>query len=244
MNPSAGTPPSSIDARPDNGTQYALHSDLARLCLPGEYKDSNRRLAWINSICALFLAIGIVGLKGQRIIKKELSNPDEFVPIIFTQPEEVPQNQPEPKPDEPPPLANPLDESPVVATVVVANSPSVAFAVPVKGATILAPARFAAPPPPQSDRPTAKVTRFVPGAGDRSTPQPEYPLLAQKRGYEGTATINFVVNEAGGVTKAEVAVSSGFTVLDDAALNVVKNRWRFPAGEIRYHYVEIVFQLQ
>jgi hypothetical protein len=42
---------------------YALSSDLARLSLPAEYVDSYRNLAWTNSICFLFLVIGLIGLK-------------------------------------------------------------------------------------------------------------------------------------------------------------------------------------
>ncbi len=40
---------------------YVLRDDLARLCLPAAQRDPDRQLAWVNSICLLFLLIGILG---------------------------------------------------------------------------------------------------------------------------------------------------------------------------------------
>lgn len=248
MNPNPQTNPVAPGAPPAGRgatTQFTLHSELARLSLPGEYKDTNRRLAWVNSICALFLAIGLVGLKPPGLVVRELNRPDDIVPVIFTQPEEAQPEEPEPKPDEKPPDPSVLDESPVVATVVALNTPAVAFAIPVKGPTILAPARFAAPPPPPSGRSEApRATRFNPNAGDRSTPQPDYPRLALQRGYQGTVIVNFTVQPSGEISSVEVAQSSGFTILDDAAVNTIRKYWRFAPGALRYHFVPIVFQLK
>ena len=248
MNPSSGIKTPLVNAPAVEGAagpDFTLHSDLARLCLPGEYQDTNRRLAWVNSICALFLAIGLVGIKPPGVIVRELSRPDDIVPVIFTQPEEVQPAEPDPKPDDATPEASPLDQSPVVATVVALNTPAVAFAVPVKGPTILAPARFAAPPPPQTGRQDApQATRFNPNAGDRSTPQPDYPRLALQRGYQGTVIITFTVEPSGEISSAEVTQSSGFTMLDEAAVNTIRKYWRFAPGPLRYHFVPIVFQLK
>src|SRR5437764_1431396 len=109
---------------------YALSSDLARLCLPSEYRDSNRVLAWVNSICFLFLLIGLVGIKAPKVVVRPLSEPQDVVPVIFIPPEEQPKIQPEVKQEEPEPQETPLD-TPQVATVVAAADPSqVAFAVP------------------------------------------------------------------------------------------------------------------
>ena len=91
------------------------------------------------------------------------------MPVIFTQPEEA-QPEPEQKPDEATPDPTQLEQTPVIATVVAVNTPAVAFAVPVKGPVILAPARFAAPPPVGGAQETPRLTRYNPGAGDRSTP--------------------------------------------------------------------------
>src|SRR5439155_255135 len=45
-----------------NAPGYALHSDLAQFCLPAANRDVNRILAYVNSICSLFLAIGLAGI--------------------------------------------------------------------------------------------------------------------------------------------------------------------------------------
>src|SRR6266850_4620383 len=177
---------------------YALSDDLARLCLPSEYRDSNRFLAWVNSICFLFLLIGLVGLKAPRIVIKPLSQPQEIVPVVFTPPEEQPK-QPEVKQDEPEPQEQPLD-TPQVATVVAAADPStVAFAVPVEGAVTVVPARFATAPPPINTAPP-KPTKFDPDATAGDFPKPAYPGIAQRNKYQGTATIEILVDSSGRVT--------------------------------------------
>lgn len=42
---------------------YELKDELARFCLPAANQDSNLKLAWVNSICILFLCIGILGAR-------------------------------------------------------------------------------------------------------------------------------------------------------------------------------------
>src|SRR5438552_18320923 len=79
---------------------YALSSDLARLCLPAEFKDSYRKLAWVNSICFLFLVIGLLGLKAPRVVQRPLTQVEEPVPVVFTPPEQQPKMQPETRTEE------------------------------------------------------------------------------------------------------------------------------------------------
>src|SRR5882724_8394551 len=76
---------------------YSLTSDLARLSLPAEYRDQYRTLAWINSICFLFLVIGIVGLKAPRVVVRPISEVTEVVPVVFTPPEDQPKPEPQPQ---------------------------------------------------------------------------------------------------------------------------------------------------
>src|SRR5438093_11445700 len=83
--------------------RYQLSDELARLCLPAEYKDSYRTLAWVNSICFLFLLIGVVGLRPPKVVERPVNPPSEPVPVVFTPPEEQPKSAPQPKPDEPQP---------------------------------------------------------------------------------------------------------------------------------------------
>lgn len=234
---------SSLEARPQ---EYQLSDDLARLCLPQEFKDSYRRLAWVNSICALFLIVGLVGLKPPKVIHKPLTEVTEVVPVIFTPPEEPPKVEPEVKPDEPDQPQNTTEDTPQVMTVVAAADPtSVAFAVPVQGAVaVAAAAHLATPPPPVTHAPPT-ATKFNPAVADGgSYPPPQYPGVALRNHYQGTVTIEIVVDPSGKITVAKVQKSSGSPALDEAALDAVKNRWRFPPGNERYYYWPCVFQLQ
>lgn len=225
---------------------YQLSDELARLCLPQEFKDSNRTLAWVNSICCLFLIVGLVGLRPPQVIHKPLTEVTDVVPVVFTPPEEPPKTEPEVKPDEPDEPQNTAEENPQVMTVVAAADPtSVAFAVPVQGAVAIAPAAHLATPPPPVTKAPPTAMKFNPAVADGGNhPPPQYPGIALRNHYQGTVTIEFVVDPTGKVTSAKVQKSSGFPVLDEAALDVVKNRWSFQPGAERIYYWPCLFQLQ
>lgn len=55
--------------------------------------------------------------------------------------------------------------------------------------------------------------------------QPEYPLLARRRGYQGRVVVVASVLSSGEVEFASLVTSSGYGMLDDAALAAVK-AWR------------------
>jgi len=58
--------------------------------------------------------------------------------------------------------------------------------------------------------------------------QPHYPKLARKRGLEGTATIEVMFNHIGEQLSLTLVQSSGFTLLDRAAIEAVE-QWQFAA---------------
>lgn len=60
----------------------------------------------------------------------------------------------------------------------------------------------------------------------RKNPPPAYPGLARKRGYEGTTILRVLVNETGLVDTVRVATSSGYELLDKAALQAIAG-WSF-----------------
>jgi TonB family protein len=225
---------------------YRLSDDLARLCLPREFSDPYRTLAWVNSICALFLLIGIIGLKAPKVVQKPLSEPVEVVPVIFTPPEEPPKTEPEVKPDEQEPPQETTAETPQVVTVVAAaDASSVAFAVPVQGAVAIASAAHLATPPPPVTQAPPKPTQFnAASAGGGVFPDPDYPSAALRNRYQGTVIIEFTIDTQGQVTSAKVQKTSGFSVLDEAALAVVRDRWRFAPGAARWLYKPFQFKLQ
>src|SRR5436190_3957923 len=142
MSGPAPTQSASVVGREGNTPQYQLSDDLAKLCLPSEYKDASRTLAWVNSICFLFLVIGLLGVKLPEIIHRPLGEIAEPVAVELPPPQEQPQVQPETQPEETP--QETTTDVPQVATVVAAADPSqVAVSVPVVGAVAVEEARFA-----------------------------------------------------------------------------------------------------
>lgn len=63
----------------------------------------------------------------------------------------------------------------------------------------------------------------------RENPEPEYPALARRRQQEGTVVLEALVTREGTVGGLAVHQSSGYPLLDEAALKGVKG-WRFEPG--------------
>jgi protein TonB len=63
----------------------------------------------------------------------------------------------------------------------------------------------------------------------RNNPPPEYPRLARKRGYEGTVILEVLVDKKGKAGSLRVLTSSGYPILDRAALATVEG-WLFEPG--------------
>jgi len=65
---------------------------------------------------------------------------------------------------------------------------------------------------------------------DTSRPTPViYPLAAQQAGEEGTVVMNVYINDSGKAKKIAVAKSSGYTDLDNAAVETALNWHYVPA---------------
>jgi protein TonB len=60
-------------------------------------------------------------------------------------------------------------------------------------------------------------------------PLPHYPQVARRKGYEGRTLLRVEVLQSGTVGRIEIADSSGFDVLDKAAVRSVKD-WAFVPG--------------
>jgi len=63
----------------------------------------------------------------------------------------------------------------------------------------------------------------------KENPLPHYPKVARRRGYEGQTLLRVEVLENGKVGQIEIAGSSSFEILDNAALKSVKG-WIFVPG--------------
>jgi len=88
-----------------------------------------------------------------------------------------------------------------------------------------APAPVAAPAPPAPPAP-APVTPPSANAAYLKNPAPEYPQMAQRRGWEGTVVLRVEVLPSGKPGQIQIQTSSGRDALDAAALAAVK-RWSF-----------------
>ena len=82
-----------------------------------------------------------------------------------------------------------------------------------------------------------------------NNPRPAYPMLARRMGYHGKVILNVEVLSEGAVGQVTVYSSSGHEVLDNSALQAVRN-WRFvPARQAgraitKWFLVPINFTLQ
>jgi TonB family protein len=148
-----------------------------------------------------------------------------------------------------PPVLDQLPTAPEIPPMTrVAEANAVAFALPVKGpVTIVEPekASFAAAPvaEPKSAVTAPPVQVLTYGHGEGRQPAPEYPLRARREGQEGVVGIRFSVGEDGRVLSAEAVSPSPWKLLNDSALRVVRERWRFSPGPPRLYEVSIRFQL-
>jgi TonB family protein len=72
-------------------------------------------------------------------------------------------------------------------------------------------------------------------------PLPSYPWVCRKRGQEGMVAIFVRTNEEGKVIESKVQTSSGYDLLDEAALKVIQ-RWVLAEGSVQKTF-SIVFRL-
>ena len=153
--------------------------------------------------------------------------------IEFSQPAppvvEPPPPPPPPVVEPPPPIVDELAAKPAPKPIpkpkpVVKPAPKpVPKAVEQPPAPPQPPAPVAAPPAPAAPAP---VTPASANAAYLKNPAPEYPPLAQRRGWEGTVLLRVQVLPSGKPGEIQIQKSSGRQQLDDAALNAVK-RWSF-----------------
>jgi len=211
-----------------------LKSELARLCLPAPHAHNERNLAWANSICLLFLIIGLAGFRPApppAIVIRPLEEP---APVMLESPPPPPSNPVELNQDN-----NPLDKPdiPQPKVLVTLPSPAILFASPTDNGTLVAPKEYRvptetklvqqAPPPPEKPAPPSRLESTGQG-GDR--PAPPYPTMAEQLGQQGTVELLLTADEAGVIISAEVKESSGSSILDRASVEFVKRHWTVSPG--------------
>lgn len=241
-----------IGTAPAGPAKRALSSDLTKLCLPREFHDANRKPAWVNSICLLFLVVGVAGLKSPRPTERPVNKSQQVVSAVLVPAKPPPKlrAQVAEAPARLSPLPDASWEPPTVTAVAAVDASAVAFAVPVAAPAALVTARQAAPRPATSqvaakDAPAPTAKPYVPSEADWGGHKLEYPALAKRRGYQGKVVLEILVAPDGRVASVKVRESSGHQILDDAAREHVERhlRLRQPPGETRLHTLDIVYQL-
>ncbi|UVE19444.1 energy transducer TonB [Pseudomonas sp. LS44] len=134
-------------------------------------------------------------------IVQPVEPPPPPVEELAVKPPPKPLPKLKPKPVPPPPKAAPKPVEPAPAAKEVA-APT--------------------PPPPAA----VPVTPPTANAGYLRNPAPEYPSLAQRRGWEGTVLLRVHVLANGKPSEIQLQTSSGRESLDEAAVRAVK-RWSF-----------------
>lgn len=229
-------------------------SDLFRLGLREETREPARFLAWTNSVCLLFLIVGVVGFWPPPIRMQTIRQELAPVPVQWTAPEparpvspsEVKETGERAVPSEALEAAGEMTGGmPEVAPVTSVIIPGkIEFPV-ITGHAQQTPGPDSANEPGQHYVPPRPIAFQPGGAGAGAfTPPPEYPPRALRNGREGTVVIEFTVHHGGQVHSAKVRTSSGYPDLDDAALAVVRDKWRLAPGSPRSYFWACTFQIK
>lgn len=214
---------------------YELKDELARMCLTMARREPERKLAWVNSVCILFLLIGIFGARQGVIAIKPVPPIRQEIPVVV-QSAVLPPQPVAPKPEQPQQINQPR------VLVALPNAPNVNFGIPTAG-TLVTDAALASPPPPQAV-PVRVGSLFNTGAGGER-PEPPYPPIALQTGEQGTVVLLLIGDDAGNVVSVKVKTSSGFSVLDYATVDFIKRHWRLPTNTgTRLFQTSITYKLQ
>lgn len=144
-------------------------------------------------------------------------------PIVKPKPVVKPKPKLKPKPVVPKtePIHIPVAEKPSPLPVTT-PTPKPSFAPKSTPAPVRAAPAKAAPGPSKPQ----PFTQATVGANYGYNPKPKYPSIARSRGWEGKVVLNVHVSASGESESVSVIQSSGYEVLDDAAVAAVEG-WRF-----------------
>jgi TonB family protein len=216
--------------------RYELKDELARLCLPSSSRDISLKLAWVNSICILFLVIGLAGARRGVIFIKPVPPIRVEVPVVV-QPAVLPPQAVAQKTE----AAEPSPQPRVL--VVLPTAPNINFGIPTVG-TLVADAALATAPALPQPAPVHTVSSLNNTGAGGERPEPPYPKIALEAGQQGTVILSLTGDDAGSVLSVEVKTSSGFPILDRATVDYIKRHWRLPTdGSTRLFETSISYKL-
>jgi protein TonB len=217
---------------------YELKDELARLCLPAARRDPNLKLAWVNSVCIVFLLIGIFGARRGLISIRPAPPLEKIIPVVV-EPVVLPPQETAPKKE------TEADKSITPQVVVtIPQSPDVSFSVPTVGSLVV-PASLASAPPLEPMRTAARIGSLNTTGSGGERPEPPYPPIAKETGEQGTIILLLGSDAAGNIISVDVKESSGFPVLDRATVDFIRRHWRLPAvAGGRLFQTSITYKLQ
>ena len=146
----------------------------------------------------------------------------------------IPRSVPPPKPPPPKPiktllLVQPLQPKQPEPKIVVSMPPPVPLEVPPKPAPPAAPAIDISDNPKKTETPAPPAISTQPDY--LRNPAPVYPAAARRRHEEGLVILTVNVSTEGQAARVSVKKSSGFKLLDDAAVAAVQN-WEFQPARL------------
>ena len=163
--------------------------------------------------------------------------PPKPIPQPVVKPVPVPAAKPiaKPRPAPPPVIATPAPPVPTFVPVPMQEAP--------EPPQVVEQAPVEAPPPVMAQPP---VDEYIPPDSDAAylhNPKPAYPLIAQKRGWEGVTLLEVRVSAAGKPLSVRILKTSGHQVLDDVALRTVQDAYRFEPARRNGEKIEATVEL-
>ncbi len=209
------------------------------------------------AVWTLCATIGVIGLKFPYVRPHPATKPPEPIQAevlkveLTTEPLPPPVNEPVRENKPLPPELQPLSPPKAPPLIAVAEpSPAIAFALPVEAPSQVVPAAqagFVTPKPAVTEASPAAIPQtqqLTFGEGEGKQPAPEYPRRAMTAGQEGIVVVRFSVGEDGRVVAAQANPPCVWPLLNEAAVRVVRERWRFRPGAMRLYQVSIQFVLR
>lgn len=183
------------------------------------------------------VAVGIAALKPEEPIADVMPDLEQIAEVTF---EPAPPTPPEPTPppEEPEPVEAPPipQEQPEFVEEKPTPPPKPRTDKPKPVAPIARPQQQSGPPAGPMSMSAAKAVAI-------SAPRPEYPYEARRQRATGSGVCVMTVDiSSGSVTSATMAVSTGNSVLDNAATSAFR-RWRFKPGTVSKVRTPITFTM-
>lgn len=214
-------------------------------------KPGGEWLRWLPAF-GLVVLLHVMAWWGYTHFRSEIVPPRPLQIVLVTllappaplQPPVPEAAQPQESKPKPVTKALPTPASARIAETVAEQSPQQASP---ENAPIAPPVQPAPVAPRPAPEPALELPRY--NAAYLSNPPPAYPLAARRRGIEGRVLVRAEISAGGACLRAELKKSSGNGMLDQAAVDAVKE-WRFvPARRgtqaiVAWVEVPITFKLE